>query len=102
LNAHLKEWNREMLYAWIGFLRPEVESIPASVQESATDFLSQPLINIRAGGQLHDASGKCVGMLMIFEHDNRAAAEALVNESPYRKAGLYEDYRLYEFANEIG
>lgn len=91
-----------MLYAWMGFLRPEVESIPPSVQQCATDFLSQPLINIRAGGQLHDASGKCVGMLMIFEHDNRAAAEALVRDSPFRKAGLYEDHRLYEFANEIG
>lgn len=91
-----------MLYAWIGFLRPEVESIPASVQESATDFLSQPLINIHAAGQLRDASGKRAGMLMIFEHDNRAAAEALVNGSPYLKAGLYEDHRLYEFANEVG
>jgi len=91
-----------MLYAWIGFLRPEVESIPASVQESATDFLSQPLINIRAAGQLRDASGKCEGMLMLFEHDSRAAAEALVNDSPFLKAGLYESHRLYEFANEVG
>ena len=91
-----------MLYAWMGFLRPEVESIPASVQVDVTQFLSQPLISIRAGGQLRDASGKCVGMLMIFEHDTRAAAEAFVMDSPFQKAGLYEDHRLYEFANEIG
>lgn len=91
-----------MLYAWIGFLRPEVESIPASVQVGATDFLSQPLINIRAAGQLRDASGKCAGMMMIFEHDDRAAAEAFVIDSPYLKAGLYQDHRLYEFANEVG
>lgn len=31
-----------MLYAWIGFLKPGSESIPPSLQESATDFLSQP------------------------------------------------------------
>jgi hypothetical protein len=77
-----------MLYAWMGLLRPEVESIPASVQVDVTQFLSQPLISIRAGGQLRDASGKCVGMLMIFEHDNRAAAEAFVMDSPFKKAGL--------------
>ena len=91
-----------MLYAWIGFLKPEIESIPASVQEGATDFLSQPLIKIRAAGQLRDASGKCAGMMMIFEHDSRAAAEAFVVDSPYLKAGLYKDHGLYEFANEVG
>jgi uncharacterized protein YciI len=91
-----------MLYAWIGFLKPEAETIPASLQEEATDFLSQPLIKIRAAGPLRDASGKRSGMMMIFEHDNRAAAEAFVNDSPYLKAELYEDARLYEYANEVG
>ena len=41
-------------------------------------------------------------MMMIFEHGSRGAAEALVEDSPYLKAGLYEDHRLYEFANEVG
>ena len=41
-------------------------------------------------------------MMMIFEHGSRGAAEALVEDSPYLKAGLYEDHRLYEFANEGG
>ena len=91
-----------MLYAWIGFLKLGVESIPASVQEGATGFLSQPLIKILTAGPLRDASGKRSGMMMIFEHDNRAAAEAFVSESPYLKAGLYEDHRLYEYANEVG
>jgi hypothetical protein len=59
-----------MLYAWIGFLKPEANSIPASLQESATDFLSQPLIHIRAAGPLRDATGKRSGMMMIFEHDS--------------------------------
>ena len=91
-----------MLYAWIGLLRTDVESIPQSVQVSVTDFLSQPLINIRAAGQLRDASGRCAGMMMIFEHASRAAAEAFVGDSPFLKAGLYKDHQLYEFANEIG
>jgi uncharacterized protein YciI len=41
-------------------------------------------------------------MMMIFEHDSREDAESFVNDSPYLKADLYEDHRLYEFANEVG
>jgi uncharacterized protein YciI len=91
-----------MLYAWIGFLKPGAESIPPSVQQSATDFLSQPLIKIRAAGPLRDESGKRAAMMMIFEHDSRETAEAFVKDSPYLQADLYEDHRLYEYANEVG
>jgi uncharacterized protein YciI len=91
-----------MLYAWIGFLKPGSESIPPAVQEGATDFLSQPLIKIRAAGPLRDESGKRAAMMMIFEHDSREAAEAFVKDSPYLKADLYEDHRLYEYTNEVG
>ena len=78
-----------MLYAWIGFLKPGAESIPPSLQESATDFLSQPIIKIRAAGPLRDASGKRAAMMMIFEHDSREAAQSFVNESPYLIVDLY-------------
>ena len=91
-----------MLYAWIGFLKPGAEEIPASVQEDTSDFLGQPLIKIRAAGPLRDASGKRAGMLMIFEDESREAAEGFVKDSPYLKSGFYEDHRLYEYADEVG
>jgi uncharacterized protein YciI len=91
-----------MLYAWIGFLRPDADPIPQTVQREATDFLSQPLIKIHLFGPLRDASGGRAGMLMIFEHDSREAAESFVAGSPFLEAGLYENHRLYEFANEAG
>jgi uncharacterized protein YciI len=91
-----------MLYAWIGFLKPDTGSIPQSLQESTTDFLSQPLIKIRAAGPLRDGSGKRAAMMIIFEHDSREAAEAFVKDSPYLQAELYEDHRLYEYDNEVG
>jgi len=65
-----------MLYAWIGFLKPGADQIPPSLQDAATDFLRQPLISILAAGPLRDASGTRAGMMMIFEHDSRDAAEA--------------------------
>jgi len=91
-----------MLYAWIAFLKPDAEPIPASVQKNTSDFLGQPLIKIRAAGPLRDASGRRAGMLMIFEDESREAAEGFVKDSPYLKGGFYEDHRLYEYADEVG
>ena len=90
-----------MLYAWMGFLK-DGAAVPQSVQQQTTDFLSQPFINIHSVGPLRDAEGRRAGMLMIFEVENRTAAEALVRESPYLQAGLYEDHQLYEYQSEVG
>ena len=91
-----------MLYVWMGFLKAGAGPIPQAVQLLTTDFLSQPIIKIHFAGQLRDAAGNRAGMMMIFEHDSREAAESLVNDSPYQRAGLYEDCRLYEYALEVG
>ena len=91
-----------MLFAWMGFLKPDANPIPQSVQQQVNDFVAQPLIKIHSFGPLRDVSGGRAGMLMIFEHDNRAAAETFVSGSPFLKAGLYEDHRLYEYVNEAG
>ena len=91
-----------MLFAWIGFLRPGTELIPQDVQRQTIDFLQQPYMPISSVGPLCDADGRRAAMLMIFEAENRAAAEALVENSPYRKAGLYERHELYEYRNEVG
>jgi uncharacterized protein YciI len=90
-----------MLYAWIGRLKPETD-VPQSVQQQTTDFLAQPLIEIRYAGPLRDASGQRAGMLMIFERNDRESAEKFVANSPYLLAGLYEEDGLYEYANEVG
>ena len=51
---------------------------------------------------LRDESGRRAGMMMIFDVEDHAAAQALVESSPYLKAGLYEDHKLYEYQSEIG
>jgi hypothetical protein len=91
-----------MLFAWIGFIKPGAEAIPQDVQQQTNEFLQQPYIPISSIGPLCDETGRRAAMLMIFEATDRAAAEALVENSPYRKAGLYERYELYEYRNEVG
>ena len=91
-----------MLFAWMGFLKPDAGPVPQSVQQQTIDFLSQPYIDIQHVGQLRDANGKRVGMMMIFDIADREAAEAFVKGSPYLDAGLYEDHRLLEYLTEVG
>lgn len=91
-----------MLFAWIGFLRAGSEVIPQDVQQQTNDFLQQPFIPIRSVGPLYDSNGRRSAMLMIFEAEDRATADALVGNSPYMRAGLYERFALYEYRNEIG
>ena len=91
-----------MLFAWIGFLRADAGPIPQEVQEETNDFLQQPYIPLKYVGALRDKAGNRAGMMMIFEVDDRHAAEVLVESSPYLKAGLYEDHRLYEYQDEVG
>jgi uncharacterized protein len=91
-----------MLFVWLGFLKPNAGPVPQSVQQQTNDFLQQPYIKIHSVGPLRDETGRRAAMMMIFEVEDRAAAEALVKTSPYLDAGLYEDHHLFEYHNEVG
>jgi uncharacterized protein YciI len=91
-----------MLYAWIGYLKPNSGPISQTVLALTSDFLGQPLIKIHFAGQLRESLGEPAAMLMIFEHESREAAEEFVMGSPYLAADLYETHQLYEFRNEVG
>jgi uncharacterized protein YciI len=91
-----------MLFAWIGFIKEGAETIPQEVNRQTTDFLQQPYLSISHVGPLCDENGRRSAMLMIFEAEDRKTAEALVENSPYRRAGIYEQHHLYEFRDEIG
>jgi uncharacterized protein YciI len=90
-----------MLFVWEGLLNEGVEP-GQDVQIDATDFLQQPLIPIHSAGPLRDENGRRAGMMMVFEAESRAAAEALVANSPYLRAGLYREHHLFEYQNEVG
>jgi hypothetical protein len=90
-----------MLFALIGFLKPGVQ-IPQDVNIQTGEFVQQPFINIHSFGPLCDENGQRAGMMMVFEVDDRARAQAFVENSPYAQAGLYDHYHLYEYRNEGG
>lgn len=90
-----------MLFVWLGFLKEGSEP-DQQVQIDTTGFLEQPLVKIRAAGALRNEAGRRAGMMMIFEVDDRPAAEALVANSPFLRAGLYDEHHLLEYQDEIG
>ncbi len=90
-----------MLFVWMGFLKPD-ETIDPDLQQQISSFLQQPYTPIQSAGVLRNDAGERAGYLVTFEADNRAAAEALVRESPVRNAGLYSDYHLFELQSEVG
>jgi uncharacterized protein YciI len=90
-----------MLFAWIGLLKPN-ETIDQSLQQQISGFLEQPYLRIQSAGALRGQDGDRAGYLVIFEAEDRAAAEALAGASPVRDAGLYDEYHLFEFQNEVG
>ena len=90
-----------MQFAWIGFLKPGIDA-DQQVLHEVNAFLQQPYIRIPSAGALRDTEGRRAGMMMIFDAKDRAAAEALVAESPFLKAGLYAQHHLFEYVDEVG
>ena len=91
-----------MLFAWMGFMKAGDEMISQEVNQATNECLQQPYLTIHSVGPLCDENGRRSAMLMIFEADDRATAEALVENSPYRRAGLYSEHHLFEYRNEVG
>jgi uncharacterized protein YciI len=90
----------QMLFVWMGFLK-SADSIDQGIQEQITEFLQQPFMPISSAGPLRNAAGERAGYLMIFEAEHRDAAEALVSNSPVRKAGLYSEFHLLEYQDWV-
>jgi hypothetical protein len=90
-----------MQFVSIGFLRAGTDAGPEILQQTI-GFLEQPYIQITSAGALRDEGDRRVGMMMIFDAPTRAAAEALVKESPFLKADLYEQHHLFEYLDEVG
>jgi len=91
-----------MQFVWIGFLKDAARPIPQAVQMQVSDFIGQPFIEVSSVGALRNAAGEREAMMMVFEIEDRIAAETFVATSPFRDAGLYAHYHLYEFADQIG
>ena len=90
-----------MMFVSLGFLKERTEP-DQQVQRETSDFLQQPYMPIRAAGPLRDRDGRRAAMMMVFEADTMEAAEALAEQSPFMRAGLYDRHEIFEYQNEVG
>jgi hypothetical protein len=90
-----------MLFVWMGFLKSS-DPIDPALQQQIGSFLEQPYLPIKSAGVLRKGGDERAGYLMVFEAEDWAAAEALVHESPLRAAGLYSEFHLFEYQDEVG
>jgi len=91
-----------MLFVVVGHFRPDTEEKRKSLVETFIRHLGQRQPRLRLGGPLKNDDGAAIGVFYIAESDTREAVEALVTESPYSKAGLYERIDITRMDLELG
>ena len=79
-------------YDRTGALPLRLETRPAHL-----DYLRSIVGSIVFAGPMLDAEGKPCGSIIVYEAEDMAAAEKLVNEDPYSKVGLFERVEISRY-----
>jgi uncharacterized protein YciI len=91
-----------MLFALMGFLPERSDRFSPEVQERITQYLAQPLIDIRLAGALLNDGGRRAGMMMLLEAESFSAAQSFLADSPLVEKDLFEEVHLFEYRIEAG
>ncbi|HUG61797.1 MAG TPA: YciI family protein [Methylomirabilota bacterium] len=79
-----------MMFAVTCFDKPDHASVRTANRPAHLEYLKANAASIRiAGPLLTDDGGGMVGSLLLVEAPDRAAAEAVLSDDPYAKAGLF-------------
>ncbi|HEX5185154.1 MAG TPA: hypothetical protein VFW19_18620 [Allosphingosinicella sp.] len=90
-----------MLFALIGLLKADADGrLPDS--GTINEHLAQPFRRTRLAGYLCHEGGARIGMMMLLEADDFAAAQSFLHQSPFFKADLYDKVEVAEYALEVG
>jgi hypothetical protein len=89
-----------MHYALHALDRPDAGDLRARTRPDHLDYLSG--LPIVFGGPLLDDEGAMCGSLIVFEADDRAAAEVFAAGDPYARAGLFERVTITGFQHVLG
>ncbi|MCW3797607.1 YciI family protein [Sphingomonas sp. BN140010] len=91
-----------MLFAIMGFYKPEAELHLADLQDEVNEFVGQPLKQIRVAGPLFDEHDRRMGNLMLVDAADFDEAKRLLGISPFYQHDLYERTIVTEFRIEVG
>jgi hypothetical protein len=91
-----------MLFAVKAHFRPGTDDQRAALSSEFSQHIGQPLLHIRFLASLLDAGGERSGLLMLMEADGRAQVQSFLDQSPYSREGLYDDFDIDELQIEAG
>lgn len=91
-----------MQFLMMGLLRSEVRSIPQDIEQLTNDFIGQPIVAIRTAGALRNEAGVRIGMMILIELEDYAAANQFMSDSPFFQAGLYRHVEVLHYTPEVG
>jgi uncharacterized protein YciI len=92
-----------MHYAAICFDKPNSLQIRLANRAAHLDFLRAKAATLKVCGPLLADDGETmIGSLLIIEAPDRKAAEAILAEDPYRKAGLFASSELRPWRWVVG
>ncbi|WP_428029418.1 YciI family protein [Ancylobacter sp.] len=74
--------------------RADALALRLDTRPAHLDYLRSIAGSLVFAGPMLDDEGKPCGSVMVYEAPDRAAAEALVAQDPYSKAGLFEKAEL--------
>lgn len=74
--------------------KPNAQQLRQSTRPEHLNWVDAQDSQIRLGGPLLDETGNPIGSMIIYETENLAAAEKLIQQDPYVKAGLFGDITL--------
>ena len=90
------------LFAIIGYLKAGSEEQLIDYSIEVNEYLAQPARDIVAAGVLRDPHRRRIGYMAFVEAESFEEAEALMRESPYHQAGLYERSEVLQYEVQIG
>jgi uncharacterized protein YciI len=81
---------------------PEAPRLRGELLAAHLEWVRRIHPRLRLAGPLRDERGRFVGSVLIVEAADAAEAEALLEEDPYRRGGVWREVRLHAFQAAAG
>lgn len=91
-----------MLFAALCYDKPDSLALRLATRDAHLAFLDAYASAVKLGGPFLDAAERPVGSLLILDCASEAAAQALLEQDPYARAGLFARVELRPWKRVVG
>jgi uncharacterized protein YciI len=91
-----------MIFAIVGLFKDPKPEPELGFEAALNEQLAQPFLHIITAGYVRGEGGQPTGFLGLVEADSFHQAKAFLDNSPFRRSGLYKDLWLGAYESEVG